>query len=91
MKPIKCPNCGEKMQPKVHENTFIECDPMAWISCPNCGVHGPAGVGKTERGAVRAAERLMREWIARMEANLKHAEEMGWRKAARVARYGGEE
>ena len=70
MKPIKRPNCGEKMQPKVHANTFAECDPMAWIGCPNCGVHGPAGVAKTERGAVRAAARLMREWIARMEARV---------------------
>lgn len=59
MKPIKCPNCGKRMVAGYFPGL------VAAYECDGCGVRGPIDEG----GSVRRAARLMREWIARMEAD----------------------
>lgn len=67
MKPIKCPNCGKRMEIISGLNRVSAKGSRAYTSCRHCGVQGPSGDAATERGAAIVAARLTREWIARME------------------------
>jgi len=68
MKPIKCPNCGKNMIVTTLQMYLSSEVHEGWVQCASCGVRGPVTKAPTERGAVRKAARLMREWIARMNA-----------------------
>lgn len=67
MKAIYCPNCGAKMNPYTVGNGAVAA--WGWMLCSGCGVQGPVVDCATMAGAKRKAARLMREWIARMEAS----------------------
>ena len=66
-KPIKCPNCGKRMELRFVWNHVENYKEYAMF-CPACHVCGPSATTPTDRGSRYKAARLTREWIARMEA-----------------------
>lgn len=71
MKPIKCPNCGKRM-----ESQWEDVGDMTegYFECTSCGVRGPRASAECPKTVICLSARLAREWIARMEAKTcKHA------------------